>query len=136
MAKRVPRSMRTRKSLSELIEGRRSCADGELVKLATRLIIEEALEAESRDALGREYYEHGATEGQGWRNGVRTGRLKTAEGMVDYAAPQVTGRSIRNTKLLTASTQPPLPMLPLPNFPAVLGLDLIWAFVTSNREAA
>ena len=94
MAKRVPGSMRTRKSLSELIEGRLSCADGrgELVKLATRLIIEEALEAESRDALRRDYYEHGAAEGQGWRNGVRPGRLKTAEGVVDYAAPQITGR--------------------------------------------
>ena len=66
MEKRVvPGSMRTRKSLSELIEGRLSCADGrgELVKLATRLIIEEALEAESRDALGRDDYEHGAAEG-------------------------------------------------------------------------
>ena len=62
------------------------------MRLATRLIIEEALEAESRDALGRDYYEHGAAAGQGWRNGVRSGRLKTAEGMVDYAAPQVTGR--------------------------------------------
>ena len=62
------------------------------MKLATRMIIEEALEAESRDALGRDYYEHGAAEGQGCRNGVRPGRLKTAEGMVDYAAPQVTGR--------------------------------------------
>ena len=93
MAKRVvPGSMRTRKSLSELIEGRLSCADrrGGLVKLATRLIIEEALEAESRDALGRDYYEHGPAEGQGWRNGVRPGRLKTAEGVVDYAAPQIT----------------------------------------------
>ena len=94
MAKRVPGSMRTRKSLSELIEGRLWSADGrgELLKLATRLIMEEALEAESRDALGRDYYEHGAAEGQGWRNGVRSGRLKTAEGMVDYAAPQITGR--------------------------------------------
>ena len=27
--------------------------------MATRLIVEEALEAEVRDALGREYYEHG-----------------------------------------------------------------------------
>jgi len=78
MAKRVPGSMRTRKSLSELIEGRLSCADGrgELVKLARRLIIEETLEAESRNALGRDYYEHGAAEGQGWRNGVRPGRRK------------------------------------------------------------
>ena len=29
---------------------------------------------------------------QGWRNGVRMGRLKTAEGLVDYAAPQIAGR--------------------------------------------
>ena len=94
MVKRVPASMRTRESLSDLIEGRLSSADGRaaLVKLATRLIVEEALEAESRDALGRDYYEHGASPGQGWRNGVRTGRLKTAEGFVDYAAPQIAGR--------------------------------------------
>ena len=51
------------------------------------------MEAESRDALGRDYYEHGASAGQGWRNGVRTGRLKTAEGFVDYAAPQIAGRA-------------------------------------------
>ena len=95
MAKRVPASMRTRESLSDLIEGRLSSADGRaaLVKLATRLIVEEALEAESRDALGRDYYEHGASAGQGWRNGVRTSRLKTAEGFVDYAAPQIAGRA-------------------------------------------
>ena len=88
MAKRVPASMRTRESLADLIEGRLSSADGRaaLVKLATRLIIEEALEGESRDVLGRDYCEHGASPGQGWRNGVRMGRLKTAEGLVDYAA--------------------------------------------------
>jgi len=94
MAKRVPASVRTREPLSDLIEGRLSSADGRaaLVKLATRLIVEEALEAESRDVLGRDYYEHGASPGQGWRNGVRMGRLKTAEGLVDYAAPQIAGR--------------------------------------------
>lgn len=31
----------------------------EFVKLATRLLLEEAAEAEARDALGREYYRHG-----------------------------------------------------------------------------
>jgi transposase-like protein len=86
--------MRTRQSLSDLIEGRLSSPDGraELVRLATRLIVEETLEAESRDAVGREYYEHGAGPGQGYRNGVRTGRLKTAEGLIEYAAPQIAGR--------------------------------------------
>ena len=94
MAKRVPASIRTLESLSDLIEGRLSSAEGraELAKLATRLIVEEALEAESRDALGRDYNEHSASPGQGWRNGVRMGRLKTAEGLVDYAAPQIVGR--------------------------------------------
>ena len=86
--------MTTRQSLSELIEGRLSAADGrsELVKLATRLIIEEALESESLDALGRDYYEHGAAPGQGYRNGVRKGHLKTSEGFIDYSAPQIAGR--------------------------------------------
>ena len=60
MEKRIPASM-----LSDLIEGRLSSPDGrgELVKLATRLIVEEALEAESRDGAGRGYYEHGAAPG-------------------------------------------------------------------------
>jgi transposase-like protein len=44
-----------------------------------------------RDALDREYYEHGAEPGGGYRNGLRQGRLKTAEGFIDYAAPQVAG---------------------------------------------
>jgi putative transposase len=94
MPQRVPGSMRTRQSLSDLIEGRLSSPDGraELVRLATRLMVEEALEAESRDAIGRDYYEHGAAPGQGYRNGSRTGRLKTAEGAIEYAAPQIAGR--------------------------------------------
>lgn len=94
MRTRIPASMRTRQSLSDLIEGRLSTPAGrsELMKLATRLIVEEALEGESRDAVGRDYYEHGAEPGQGYRNGVRSGRLKTAEGFVEYSAPQVAGR--------------------------------------------
>jgi hypothetical protein len=63
----------------------------ELVHLATRLIIEEGLEAEVRDALDRGYYEHGSEPGGGYRNGFRRGRLKTAEGFIDYSAPQVAG---------------------------------------------
>jgi len=88
--------MRTRQSLSDLIEGRLASPDGraELVKLATRLIVEEALESEAGDAVGREYYAHGAGPGRGYRNGVRAGRLKTAEGLIDYLAPQITGRDV------------------------------------------
>ncbi len=83
--------MRTRESLS----ARLSSPDGrsELVKLATRLVLEEALEAETRDALGRDYYERGAEEGRGYRNGHRTGRLKSAEGEIAFSAPQIAGRA-------------------------------------------
>ena len=94
MATRLPASQHTREELTALIEGRLSTASAkdELVKLATRLIVEEALEGEAGDALGREYYEHGAQPGQGYRNGYRPGRLKTAEGRMEYSAPQIAGR--------------------------------------------
>jgi hypothetical protein len=74
--------MRTREALQVLIKGRLASPAGrsELVELATRLIVEEALEGEVRDALERDYYERGAAPGQGHRNGHRTQRLKTAKG--------------------------------------------------------
>ncbi len=93
MGTRIPASMRTREALSALIEGRLASPAGrsELVELATRLIVEEALEGEVRDALDRGYYERGDAPGQGHRNGHRTHRLKTAEGGLEYSAPQVAG---------------------------------------------
>lgn len=93
MTKRLPGSERTREALNDLLDGRLRVenARSDLVKLATRLIIEEGLEAEVRDALGRDYYEHGRGADGGHRNGVREGRLKTAEGFVAYSAPQVAG---------------------------------------------
>ena len=94
MAARIPASQRTREELTALIEGRLSTASAkdELIKLASRLIVEEAIEGEAADALGRDYYEHGAQPGQGYRNGYRTGRLKTAEGLMEYSTPQIAGR--------------------------------------------
>ena len=93
MSKRLPGSERTREALNDLMKGRLRVdnAKSELVRLATRLIIEEGLEGEVRDALGRDYYEHGAAPGGGHRNGSRAGRLKTAEGRIDYSAQQVAG---------------------------------------------
>jgi transposase-like protein len=71
-------------------EGMESNSD--LVRLAARLIIEEALEAEAKDAVGRDYYARGAATGAGYRNGYRTGRLKSAEGPIEYSAPQIADR--------------------------------------------
>jgi hypothetical protein len=80
--------------LQALIDGRLGNSDerSALLRLATRLIVEEALEAEVEDALGRGYYEHGAAAGAGYRNGYRTGRLKSTEGPIAYAAQQVASR--------------------------------------------
>jgi putative transposase len=92
---RIPASERTRERLKALISGEQEAADSrsELVRLAARLIIEEALEGEASDALGRGYYARGGVSGRGYRNGYRTGRLKSAEGLIDYSAPQIAERT-------------------------------------------
>ena len=61
MATGLPASQRTREELTSLIEGRLSTdsAKDELVKLATWLIVEEALEGEAADAVGRDYQQSG-----------------------------------------------------------------------------
>jgi len=66
------------------------------VRQAVRLMIEEALEAEVSDRLGRGYYERGSPVAEeavprGYRNGVRVGRLTSAEGVIEYGVPQVRG---------------------------------------------
>src|SRR5215472_5649015 len=93
---RIPASERTRERLKALMEGHGEKADlrSELVRLAARLIVEEGQEGETADALGREYYVRGAAAGAGYRNGYRRGRLKTAEGVVEYAAPQICDRAV------------------------------------------
>ena len=82
---------RTREELRALMNGELGTAAGrsDLVRLALRLIVEEALEGEVADVLGRERYERGDGEKAGYRNGYRPGKMKTAEGAVDYSAPQV-----------------------------------------------
>jgi putative transposase len=52
---------RTREELRALMNGELGTAAGrsDLVRLALRLIVEEALEGEAVDALGRERYAHG-----------------------------------------------------------------------------
>lgn len=55
MKKRVPASTTTRKRIEDLISGVEGKAErSDLVKLAAQLIIEEALEGEVQEQLGRE----------------------------------------------------------------------------------
>ena len=89
--KRVSAPERTRERLRALIDGRLGTAPdrSNLVLLAAQLILEEALEGEVRDGIGRDRYERAEGPAAGYRNGYRPGKIKTAEGMVEYAAPQV-----------------------------------------------
>ena len=94
MPTRIPASERTSQKLDDLLT--QGVADGdartELLKLAVRKIVEEALEAEVAEAVGRGYYENGAAPGAGYRNGYRRSRLPTAEGAIEYGVPQVADR--------------------------------------------
>ena len=89
--KRVSAPDRTREELRALIGGDLGTTTGrsDLVRLALRLIVEEALEGEVSDAVGRERYARAEGAAVGYRNGYRPGKIKTAEGLVEYAAPQV-----------------------------------------------
>lgn len=96
MAERIPPSERTSQAIAQLL-GRGSDSENvksELLHLAVRKIVEEALEAEVSDALGRGFYERGGAPAGGYRNGYRTGRLRSAEGAIEYSAPQVSERAV------------------------------------------
>jgi len=69
-----------------------------LLSLASRVVLQEALEAEQRDALGRERYGRGS-EGR-YRNGYRPGRVEGAEGRVEIEVPQVRGMPGHHSRLL------------------------------------
>lgn len=88
---RISAPEQTRERLRALMDGRLGTAPerSSLVLLAAELILEEALEGEVRDRIGRERYERADGDPKGYRNGYRTGRMKTAEGVVEFSAPQV-----------------------------------------------
>lgn len=91
--KKIPPSARTREQIEALLKGDGGAEEEPvslLVRLAVRQIVEEAMEAAVRDLLGRGYYERRGGR-PGYRNGHREGRLKTSEGEVGYAVPQLRG---------------------------------------------
>jgi len=82
--------------LRELLAGgvdRESNVISVLVETVTRLVVQQLLEAEQADYLGgRGRYERRRGEGQvGSRNGYESGRIRTAEGPIEVAVPQVRG---------------------------------------------
>lgn len=92
---RVPPSIRVRKEVEELlrngIEGNGSQLTAKLVRLGAQQLIQELLEQEVTDFLGRGHYERRAEgeEFRGYRNGYEEGKVRTAEGEIPVFIPQV-----------------------------------------------
>jgi putative transposase len=93
--RRVPPSVLVREELEGLLKG--GADEGTnivsaLVNVLTRLVLQQLLEAEQADFLGgRGRYERRGEGQRGSRNGYEPGRIRTAEGAVPVAVPQVRG---------------------------------------------
>jgi transposase-like protein len=90
---RIPPSVRISKEIMELIGSLTEDGDnqkllGQLMQLSMRKLVQELLEKEVKEYLGRRYYEHGE-RGRGYRNGYKPAHLKTAEDRLLIQKPQV-----------------------------------------------
>lgn len=92
--KRIPPSKQIRKEIDDLLNNR---AEGqqnllnELIRLGAQVIMQEALEEETTEQLGRGHYQR-REPGEalrGYRNGYEPSHLGTAEGQIMVQVPQV-----------------------------------------------
>jgi transposase-like protein len=94
MTRSIPPSEQIRQQLDHLLKegvGSREDLLGELVQRGAQVVIQEALERETTERLGRAPYERrgpGETL-RGYRNGYEPAHLRTAEGEVAIQMPQV-----------------------------------------------
>jgi transposase-like protein len=97
MEKRIAPSEHQAQELRALREGQNEAQSGSellspLIRLSTERILQEALEQEQTEALGRARYARRAGS-QGYRHGDEDGTLKTAEGVLRLKVPQLSGRA-------------------------------------------
>jgi putative transposase len=96
MQERIAPSEKKAQELKAMWQGQSEAQRGEellstLVRLCTERVLQEALEQEQTEALGRGRYARRDGPG-GYRNGYENGTLKTAEGVLRVQVPQVRGR--------------------------------------------
>ncbi|HVX84631.1 MAG TPA: IS256 family transposase [Phycisphaerae bacterium] len=92
--KTLPLSQQLEQLKESLLSERQEGAPLEgLLRRAGKMVIEELLQGEVADALGRESYERRENQAPaGYRNGYKTRRVKTGEGAITVEVPQVRGR--------------------------------------------
>ena len=91
---RIPPSKQIRQQIDELLNNGIQAQDSPLntlLRLGAQLVVQEALERETTERLGRAWYQH-RRPGEplsGHRNGHESNRLRTAEGEISVHVPQV-----------------------------------------------
>jgi putative transposase len=98
--RKVPPSVMVREQIDEALFSEGLDANGEtnllstLAQLGLSYLVQQALEQEQEDFLGRGHYERRSKEARrAYRNGYEEAGLATAEGKVDVRVPQVRGSS-------------------------------------------
>ena len=90
--RKIQPSERISKEISEILEngykGNENLMDV-FIKKSIKKMIQEILEQEVMDYLGRDYYERNSNSKSGYRNGYENKPLKTAEGKIDIEVPQL-----------------------------------------------
>ena len=95
--KKVAPSVQKAQALHACLQGEMTAENGSallstLVRLATERVLQDALEQDQAEALGRDRYERAAAA-RGYRNGYEPGTLKTAEGVLRLQLPQIRGQA-------------------------------------------
>jgi transposase-like protein len=95
MPSKIAPSEAKTQEIVQLFNGQSEAGSGEellsaLIRLSTERVLQEALEQEQAETLGRGRYERGESGG-GYRNGYEDGTVKTAEGVLRLQVPQVRG---------------------------------------------
>ncbi len=87
---KIAPSQQVRQQLQELLgDSAAEAPVSQFLRLAMQQVVQEMLEQEVADYLGRERYERREDEQQGYRNGYEPGRIRSAEGEVRVQVPQV-----------------------------------------------
>jgi putative transposase len=93
MEKILP-SEKVSKEITELLESDEIGSKDfftKLIHLSIRKVLQELLEQEVQDYLGRDYYERNSAANKGQRNGYEKKQIKTAEGRLYLDNPQLRG---------------------------------------------
>lgn len=91
---RIPPSHKLREAVQQLFSGGITGDEdvtSTLLRLGAQRLVQELLEQEVTDFLGRGHYEHREEEQphRGYRNGYKPGRIRSAEGEIPLSVPQL-----------------------------------------------